>query len=65
MTCHWYYDLTDDHRHSGDEESQLVWLCPDCARRLRDNVQFAGSDDLLHDLPCWECGQTGTRQPTM
>ena len=53
----WYYDLTDDHRHSGDAESLLVWLCKACAQTLqaRHEVQIAGTD-AFNDGPCWHCG---------
>ena len=51
----WYYDLTDDHRHSGDPESLLVWLCDDCANRLAAEVQLAGTDGFC-DVACWQCG---------
>jgi len=57
MKHKWYYDLTDDHRHSGDAESLLVWLCEDCAQALtaRNEVQVAGTDSF-NDGPCWRCG---------
>jgi hypothetical protein len=57
MTHAWYYDLTEDHRHSGDPESLLVWLCDDCAAKLEAEglVRFAGTDALC-DVPCWQCG---------
>ena len=62
----WYYDLTADHRHSGDPESLPVWLCDECAGRLAAEVQFAGSDGLC-DVVCWYCGapvpQTERTQP--
>lgn len=56
----WYYDLTNDHRHSGDEESLLVWLCDSCAQSLlaRHEVQVAGTDGF-NDAPCWRCGARG------
>ena len=61
MTHHWYYDFTEDHRHSGDQESLLVWLCDDCANCLATEVQFAGTDDvdeyIAYDGPCWRCGR--------
>jgi hypothetical protein len=55
----WYYDLTEDHRHSGDPESLLVWLCDDCAAWLlsRQAMQFAGADGF-NDSPCWRCGRS-------
>jgi hypothetical protein len=56
MTHKWYYDLTEDHRHSRDPESLLVWLCDDCANRLAAEVQFASSDGFC-DTPCWKCGK--------
>ena len=55
MTHAWHYDLTRDHRYSGDLESLLVSLCHDCANRLTTEVQFAGSDDFC-DIACWQCG---------
>ncbi len=57
MNRNWYYDLTEDHCHSHDRESLLVWLCDDCAAELEatDEVQFAGSDEM-DDAPCWRCG---------
>ena len=57
MHRNWYYDLAEDHRHSGDAESLLVWLCDDCAAELeaKDEIQFAGSDEM-DDAPCWQCG---------
>jgi hypothetical protein len=67
MTHHWYYDLTEDHHHSGarpersrrNQESLLVWLCDDCASRLATEVQFADSDSgdeyIAGDVPCWPC----------
>ena len=51
----WYYDLTEDHRHSGDPESLLVWLCDNCADCLAAEVQSAGTDGF-NDSPCWRCG---------
>lgn len=56
MPHRWYYDLTDDHHHSEDPESLLVWLCDECAARLtrKEEVQFAGTDALC-DVPCWQC----------
>ena len=56
MPHKWYYDLTDDHRHSGDAESLLVWLCDDCANRLAAEVQPAGTDGFC-DAPCWQCDE--------
>ena len=53
MTHAWYYDLTEDHRYSGDPESLLVWLCDDCANRLAAEVQVAGSDGFC-DVACWQ-----------
>ena len=59
MTHTWYYDLTEDRRHSGDPESLLVWLCDDCANRLAAEVQFAGTDGgdehIACDVACWQC----------
>ena len=57
MNRKWYYDLTEDHRHSEDAESLLVWLCDDCAVELeaKGEIQFAGSDEM-DDAPCWRCG---------
>ena len=62
----WYYDLTEDHRHSGacpersrrNDESLLTWLCDDCAAWLlsRQAVQFASTDGF-NDGPCWRCGK--------
>ena len=40
MAHNWYYDLTEDHRHSGDPESLLVWLCDDCADCLAAEVHL-------------------------
>ena len=58
MPHNWFYDLTEDHRHSGDDESLLVWLCDDCAAWLlsRQAVQVAGTDGF-NDGPCWRCGR--------
>ena len=52
----WYYDLTDDHQLSQDRESLLVWLCDECAEKLDDSIQLAGTD-RLHDGPCWSCNR--------
>jgi hypothetical protein len=58
MRHNWYYDLTDDHRFSGDAESLLVWLCDECATQLEADalVQFA-STDALCGVPCWICAR--------
>ena len=57
MVCNWYLDLTENHEHSGDKESLLVWLCDDCAaplERLGEIRAENGGDDPEYDL-CWKC----------
>lgn len=52
--CNWYYDLTDDNRHSQDPEGNLVWLCGRHAQMYSDEIEFA-STDSLHNSECWMC----------
>ena len=57
MTHNWYYDITPDLRHAGDDDgSTIVWLCDECARPLEQagEIQFASTDQIA-DVPCWEC----------
>ncbi|HIP96220.1 MAG TPA: hypothetical protein EYH32_03275 [Anaerolineae bacterium] len=56
--CAWYYDWTEDGRYAEDPhgESNLAWLCDECAAKAGDDVSHAGEDDL-NDSPCWVCGK--------
>jgi hypothetical protein len=50
----WYYDQTPDKKYSDDPEGNLVWVCDRCARDLRLEVEFAGTD-VDKDAPCDIC----------
>jgi len=54
MAHSWYYDLTPDKKHGTDDTGCLVWLCEQCARDLRLDVEFA-STDADRDAPCDQC----------
>ena len=54
MSHNWYYDLTEDHRLSGDPESRMIWLCDECAAKLAGKVQFAKTG-TLRGVSCWGC----------
>jgi hypothetical protein len=48
----WYHDWTGEL--SIDPESDLCWLCDDCARDLGGLIGRACEDDL-NISPCWRC----------
>lgn len=55
----WYYDWTEDQRYAEDPagESNLAWLCDECAKRAGDDVSWAG-EDSDYEYPCWLCGRS-------
>ena len=57
MDANWYIDLTDNHEHSADKESTLVWLCNTCADPLirLGELQGEQAETPEYDL-CWKCG---------
>lgn len=51
----YYYDLTDTHCLSSDDEGDLVMLCEHCAADYAEVVQFAQAGDA--ECVCELCGE--------
>lgn len=44
-TVNYYYDNTEERKHTDDDEGNLVQLCGKCAHELRHEVSFAQDGD--------------------
>ncbi len=60
----WYYDWTEDRQYAQDPtgESNLAWLCDECAEQAGDEVSWAG-EDSDYEHPCWHCGREEADDP--